>query len=529
MHDGRLFFLFNVSSNVAYIVITTSMMLAYIPYLVRELGPAAYGVISLGNLIALFALCLCDGVSAAFVRNLAISLSVGDRNAAHRTFSSGIVLSGIIVVLCAVPAVLLSWYFPVLFQVPEPLSQDSQIFAAAAIAQVLIALIENNFASSAIVLHRFDLRNTVRLLTMITRIAVVVFCFSLFPAHVWQVGFGLLLSAVVSLAGSVLLWRHLTATVRFGRAFVDFGHVREMVRTGISVSFNRVGWVILIGSDLILINWFFDPVVTGHFGVLILVAELIRNGVDAVSSVLGPGILVQYARRDFAKLAATMRRSIKVLSLALSVSVGILCAFSGSLLELWLGPEFGGLSLALAFVCGHFSMTLGAAPLSHVLTAYDKVGALSAWTLALSVANFAFGAAVAKWTALGPLGVVATTACILILRTVLLVRQSARSLGAAPAEFLTPLFEALIVTIAIGVSARALLQVYTPTGWFNLVPLVVITGMAGLGVVFALLLDRSDRVTLFRLFPLRVRRTLRSTGFSRGTMNERRPMAGEAR
>ena len=529
MHDGRVFFLFNVSSNVAYIVITTSMMLAYIPYLVRELGPAGYGIISLGNLVALFALCLCDGVSAAFVRNLAITLSVGDRHAAHRTFSSGIVLSGIIVLLCAVPGALLAWYFPVLFQVPEHLSQDSQIFAAAAISQVLIALIENNFASSAIVLHRFDLRNTVRLLTMITRIAVVVLCFSLFSAHVWQVGLGLLLSAVVSLAGSVLLWRHLIATVRFDRVFVDFAHVREMVRTGTSVSFNRVGWVILIGSDLILINWFFDPVVTGHFGVLILVAELIRNGVDAVSSVLGPGVLVQYARGDFAKLTAMMRRSIKVLSLALSVAVGILCAFAGSLLELWLGPEFGGLSLALAFICGHFSMTLGAAPLSHVLTAYDKVGALSAWTLALSVVNFALGAAVAKWSALGPVGVVATTACILILRTVLLVRQSARSLGAAPGEFLTPLFEALAVAIAVGAASRALLQIYAPTGWFDLVPLAAGMGMASLGMVYALLLDRSDRVTLFRLLPLRVRRSLRSTRFSRSAMNDRRAVAGEAR
>jgi O-antigen/teichoic acid export membrane protein len=528
LHDGRGLFLFNVSSNMAYIAITTSAMLIYIPYVVGHLGAEGYGIVSLVNLAALFALCLGDGLGTALSRNLAIDLGTGNHASARRTFSSGLVLSGVLIALCIAPAALLCGLCPTLFQVAPHLAWNSQLYAAAAMLQVFITFIEHNFASSAVVMHRFDLRNAVRLLTVATRMAVVVVCFSLTSAQVWHVGLGLAVAALVSLAGNMLLWRSLTPGLTFSLAAVAARRMRGITGTGLPVTFNRIGWVILIGSDLVVINWFFDPVATGHFGVLMLLAELMRNGVDAASSVLCPGILVQYARGKFASLADMMRRSVKLLSLALAIAVGVLCALGGHLLEQWLGPAFRGLELPLAVVCGHFAMTLGAAPLSHVLTAYDKVGALSAWTFALGIVNLALAAAMAKWSGLGPIGAVAATGAMLMLRTLLLVLYAARALQVPAATYLTSLLQAVLVTIGVGLLTHLLAEWHQPAGWLDLACSALVAGGLSLGLVFAFFLDRSDRILLFRLLPLRMRSRLRRRGFARSGAYRRHTLA-EAR
>jgi len=69
--SGR--FVVNVGSSLVYVVLNTGIMFWYIPFLLKHLGVAAYGMVPLSASLVMFAMIVCEGVNGAIYRNLAIT------------------------------------------------------------------------------------------------------------------------------------------------------------------------------------------------------------------------------------------------------------------------------------------------------------------------------------------------------------------------------------------------------------------------------------------------------------------------
>jgi membrane protein EpsK len=89
---SRSRFVINVGSNVCYAALNTALVVWCVPFLLRHLGVAAYGMISLANSLVMYAAIIATGLDNSMNRFLAIDLNQGNDAAANRTFNTALAL-----------------------------------------------------------------------------------------------------------------------------------------------------------------------------------------------------------------------------------------------------------------------------------------------------------------------------------------------------------------------------------------------------------------------------------------------------
>ena len=87
---ARSHFVVNVASNVGFMLVNTVVGMWYAPFLIRHLGIAVYGMISLTNTVIPYMSLMTEGLNEAISRFLAIDLNRADATAANRTFNTAL-------------------------------------------------------------------------------------------------------------------------------------------------------------------------------------------------------------------------------------------------------------------------------------------------------------------------------------------------------------------------------------------------------------------------------------------------------
>ncbi len=504
--DARQRFALNVLTNVAYVVLVSAVMLAYVPFLVKSIGIAAFGIVPLAQLLVQYAATVTESLATAISRYLTIDLNRRDWPAANRTFNTALAVTMAAAGILLPLVIALTWAFPALFQVPPGLEAQSQLVFACVGLSFVASMLEASFTVSAQALHRFDLRNALLATVVLTRVGTVVAAMSLLVPQLWLVGLGFLVSAVVSLAGSWWLCRVITPELRIDLSLADRSRSGDLLAFGGWAIVNRTGMVLFLTADLIIINTLLGPVAGGQFAALILFPELIRSFSETIGSVLSPVIMGRYALSDHRGLHSLAGRTVRLFAIGLALPVGLLCGLAGPLLAVWLGPEYRHLSLLLVIMVAPLAINLATLPLSYVLSSYGKLRVQGLMTIALAALNIALAIAVARWTAWGAVGVAALSGALLAVRNlVFLSSYSARIMGRPMATFYYPVLRGVLAMILIAVAAHYIASVLGPATLLALAALGLLLVAAILPVLYGLALDRADRVFLRRLIPLRLR------------------------
>lgn len=506
--DGaRKRFGINVMSNVAWLGFTILINMWYTPYLISQLGVAAYGLVPLANSVTNYMSILTTGLNSAVGRFLTIDLYKGDHHTANRTFNTALfgmaMLAGILL-----PVVLgISWAAPYLFNVPQGLESDVRWLFLAVMSAFLVIGMGSSFAVSSFARQRFDLLNAVNVVRLLVRVGLVVICFTFLSARLWQAGVGVFTSAITSSLCYVVLWRKLTPKLRVAPSAFDRSRLREMAEMSVWTVVLRVGSLLFLSIDLIVVNTVFGAEATGRYGSILLFSTLLRMLAGAVSAVLTPVVMAKYAQGDLDGIVRISQQAVKFMGLAMALPIGLLCGFSQPFLRLWLGPSFQDLATLLIVLTSHLSINLAVLPLFALARTFNKVRVPGIVTVFAGMANLGLAVAWAKWGSWGTVSVAAAGAVVLALKNV----------------FFTPLYSAKILelrrwwtffpsiiasvggTLVVGLAAYGLTRVHTPDGWSALAgAAALVAGLYGVGA-YLLGLNRADRQFLHSLLPWRAR------------------------
>lgn len=510
--SARSHFVRNVGSNVGFMAASALLMVWYVPYLIDHLGVAAYGVVPLANSLVLYGSLATEGLSVALNRFLTIDLHRGDDAAATQTFNTAFFTAlGILVALLPV-AILVTWLFPTAFTVPAGMELGARLVFAGVVVAFLTTFLAGTFEVSAFATHRFDLRNVVRAVSLFTRVGLVVLFFALFGAHLWLVGIALAAGGLAAVSGNWLLWRRLTPQLRISARSFDRTRLNQLFSLGGWSILNRIGMLLFLASDIVIVNKFLGPAAAGRYGALIFFPELLRGLVDTVSSVLNPAIVSRYALGDFEGVRSLAARSVKVMGIALAVPIGLMCGLSSPFLTVWLGPEFRTLALVLVVLVGHLSVNLATLPLAYVLTAYNRMRFQGLATLGLGLINVALAVFFVAGLGWGAVGVAAATAIVLTVKNLLVLSAyTSHLLGRPWWSFYGTLALNLLATALVAGGCLALGVLWPAHSWSGLAgtAAVVTAGYAVLAWNFAL--NREDRRLLIGLVPSNLRRRGRPT------------------
>ncbi|MBL6459586.1 oligosaccharide flippase family protein [Belnapia sp. T6] len=493
-------FALNVASNACYAIVNMVLMLWYVPFLIRHLGVAAYGAITLANTLVMYATILTAGFDVTTNRFLALSLNRNDRKTTDQIFNAVFLLSVIISATLFIIFLVAAYFIPRLFNLPEGLEGATQLLFGGVATTMLAGILGGGFGAISVIMHRFELRNLVRALTSVSRVGVVAVCFSIYPASLWHVALGFVVSAIIALAGDVIVARHLAPELRLKLRSIDLQQLRALADLGSWAAVNQAGNLLLLQVDLLIINALFGAEATGQYGPLLLLVALIHTMTETLVSVLSPIVMTHYAVGNRLALQRVASCSVRLLGVGLALPIGLLCGLGGPLLQLWLGPDFAGLNVLLILLVGHLAVTLSCRPLAYVLMAHNRIRLQSLVTLASGLAAVPLAVMLAQVAGWGMAGVAAATAIVWSIKNVIfLAPYAAKILGTNWGVFFSSFAIIVCSTLGVGVASSVLCHYWSPSSWVSLGVVVGVIALAYMVVGYAISLRPSDRKVVWSI------------------------------
>ena len=471
-----------------------------VPYFVKHLGRAAYGLIPLAGMMTQYVALISYSVSSAVNRFLQ-----DDAEEANRIFNTAF-FSYLALGLLQIPVFGLIVYFAnAIFSIPEELYRDAIILLVCGALSFLLNLVCSVFVVPMYANNRLDIWRGIDVGRQIARVVGIVVLFLTLGPALRYVGYVDLAVTTMLCAAHLAVARRLAPMLRLTFRCYDWRKVRELTGMGGWLLVNYLGALLFLRIDVWVCNRFISAEAAGDYAAVLQWSNLIRHAGAILGGVIAPMIMIYYARSEIENLIRLSKVSVRVLSLALSVPIGVLCAFSALLLKIWLGESFMHLAPLMVLMLCHLVVNVGVSPLFNIQIAMNKVKWPGIVTCLTGILNVVLAIWFVKYLNWGLYGVAVVGAVVLTAKNAFFTPIYAAAILRQPWHtFLRPYLAGCGLMAGLAFLAYAVTQHVNVGSWMHLVLGCLSVGAAGLFAVWVLL-PRRDRRLMVDLMPGRLR------------------------
>lgn len=486
----------NLIGNVGYLGLTMLVGVLYVPFLVRHLGPAAYGLVPLIATVTTYMNLVTMGLDCAVARSMALALERKDNDSANLIFNVSLWGNLALGAILLIPASLATVYIDQVLRVPPGYEAATRWLFAGTVAAFLLNQIKTPFSVSSFCRNRLDLYTVVATCETLTRVGIVVGLFYFLTPRIEYVGLAILVGTIVSTIGTIWLWKALTPDLRVRLGLFDWKLLKDLCGTGGWALVSQLGLMLYLNIDLLLANRFFGPEQGGRYAAVLLLPTLLRTVSTAVGGIFPPTMYQLYARGDTDELVGYLNSAIKFLGLIMALAVGLVCGFSEPLLRLWLGPAFGNLAPLLFLMAIHLCVNLSMYPLYAVPLAADRMRAQGLVALGVGIGNLLLALFLMQVCGWGLYGLAAAGAIMLTIRYFLFTPlYAARILNRPYGTFFRAVLPIVVTTLATIGLCRAILWRSVISNWIELGLAAATVSIVSSSLVY-LLLSPHERMAL---------------------------------
>ena len=466
----------------------------YTPYLLSKLPEQVYGIIPLTTAFLQYMLLLMTSLSASIGRYVTADLSRGDIRAANATFN-GFFFGGLKLVI-GLSAAIAVFCIVLPIRVPAGYDGEARFLAAAIFGSTLLLGFSNCFDTAIWATSRFEIRHMIESAAILLRNGGVVLLFALAAPSIWQVGVAVIAAAVLQTAALFLVWKKLTPELHIdSKAMTD--ETRGIIyTTGRWVLIVNLGTALLMSSDLIVINRFYDTAQGAKYAVVLLWITILRSIFGSLMAGLTPSMVALEARKDHDYLFALMSRSIRLSGALGAHCSAILAGMALPVLTVWLKKPWVGETAPVAWILLlPLSLEISFnSLLPAILTTKDRVRTQAIASCVIAVLGVTAGVVLVQTTNLGMYGVALATAGASILRYAIVnpIQATSGFEGIPRTYFLRQGIPTLLRFAATAPIAYAVSQWIQPTGYFGLVVSALAVTVVALPVSL-MLLPAEDR------------------------------------
>ncbi|OHB62429.1 MAG: hypothetical protein A2Y76_06810 [Planctomycetes bacterium RBG_13_60_9] len=493
----------NLSVQIVSFIVHIGIGIWLVPYLVGHLGRAAYGLIPIAGVMTQYVSLISQNVSVSVNRFLAIALQRNDVKEANLIFNTAF-FSYLAIALVQIPIfVLLICCANSIFTIPQELFRDTILLLSCSAMGFLINLVCSVFSVPIYANNRLDISRGIDIGRQVFRVIGIVALFLRFGPALRYVGYVDLAISVATGLVTLVIGMRLGRVLKLSLRSYDWRKVRQLTAMGGWLFVNHVGALLFVRVDIWICNRFVGAEQAGDYAAVLQWSNLIRATGTVMAGVIAPMIIIYYARSEMDRLIRLSQLSVRVLSLALAIPIAILCAFSSSILTVWLGESFGHLGWLMVVMVCPLSITMGIGPVFSINTALNKVKWPGIVTCATGVANLLLAVFLAKYLNWGIYGVAIAGAIILALKNALFTPVYAAAVLDQPWHTFVRSSASGIVFLAGLVGFGSVLNYcLRPTSAAQLVSLCLGIGAVGLLAAW-LILSRDDRRLIIESMPPR--------------------------
>jgi O-antigen/teichoic acid export membrane protein len=409
-------FSINIIARLFFIVLSVGVGIWIVPYLVKHIGIAAFGLIPLATSITQYINLATASIQAGISRYLTVDIQQDNPASANKTFNTAFFLITAILLLLIPLALLFSFHIPGVFDVPIDLENSARWLFIAIILMFMVDTLKGIFGASPFALNLIYLNDGIRAASLVLRVALIIILFELISPRLWLVGFSYLGGAVLTLFLSVLVWKKTTPQLKISLRSFDRPRMHDLAFTGGWIFIDQIGTVLLLSIDLILINKLFGSKSGGEYALILQWAVLLRTMAAVVSNMLKPIIYKYYAQSQQDRIIKVSKLAVKLLGIGAALPIGLVCGFAHPLLSIWVGPEYSKLAPLMWILVGHWCLNISILPLFSIQVAYNKVKLPGIVTFLAGIANIGLALLLSITLGWKMYGVAAASAIILTLR-----------------------------------------------------------------------------------------------------------------
>ncbi len=475
------------------------------PYLVRHLGRAAYGLIPIAGVMTEYVSIITHSVSSSTGRFLTIALQRNDVHDANRIFNTAF-FSYMALAVVQIPIFgLIIYNANSIFTIPPELYLDAIVLLICSAISFLMSLVGSVFGVPIYANNRIDIARTIEIIAQIGRIAGITVLFVFCGPRLRYVGYVSLVLAISTTISRMLMGRRLAPILKLDIRVYDWSQLRRIMGMGGWLLVNYIGFLFFLKLDIWICNRFISAEAAGEYAAVLQWSSLIRQAGMLLSAVIGPMIIIYYARSETHRLVRLAQVSVRVLCLLLAVPISILCAFSSSILSLWLGESFASLAPLMVVMLCHLAINVSTHPLFSIQTTLNRVKVPAVMTCVLGVLNVALAVFLVRVLEWGIYGVAIASAILLTVKNAAFTPIYCAIILKQPwytfSKSLLPAGALLVSLMGLG---YVLNWRFRPQSWAHLIPLAVVFAIMGLMAVW-LVLSTKDRQLMIDLVPARLR------------------------
>jgi len=420
------------------------------PYLVTNLGSAAYGLIPLAALLTQYVAIITTQLSMAVRRFLIIEAQKPGGNP-NVVFNSALMLYIILIVVQIPLFALAISNINIIFTIPAELLLDAQILFSCSAASFMISLLFGIFGISIYSKNRLDISSTIELIRGVARLVSILVFFSIFGPRLRYIGYTELILALFMGVSNLYYWRKLTPELKINFRHTDIKIMKPIFKMSFWTLVNNIGALLYVRTDVWIINRFISPIVAGQYAAILVIHTFIKQLGRLVSNQFGPTAIAYCAKGEWGALRKMLQMSMKMTSIFIAVPIGIICVTAPELLNTWLGNDFIYLTPIVWFTIAHLFINVGVFPLMFCLQpAMNKVKLPGLVTFFMGIANITCTYTLGVTLGMGVVGVALGGAIILSLKNAAFISiYGAKTLKLPKTTFLKPLMGSFLIFIFI--------------------------------------------------------------------------------
>jgi len=477
----------NLTSNSLLFIINIFIGLLIVPFYIKSIGLAAYGIIPLATSLTGYVMLVLESLNGAISRFLTIRIQRSDLRGATEIFNTSLFMITALIVLSAPVAVVVAWFIPDFFNISD--IQRSSVFLLFILIffSSFLGALQSPFSAVMYSFNKIHYGNYIAIFRTLMSTGIIVALFLFSTPSVYYVGAAFFLSALFSLIITIILSRqvynkiHISAT-NFSK--VQFFEIIELTKW---ILIDQIGTLLLLQLSLIIVNKEFGTASGGEYAMVLIFFNLLWAITGLITSVLGPMYYTYYARGLYSSIHNLSVVSIKCVGLVMALPIALICIFSPQLLTIWVGEEFAHLSVLLWIYLIPLTMIVATRPLILSYSAYNQVRVPAIVTILCGILNLILAIILSNVFGLGVYGIAIAFIFVMWFRYVVFVPwYAAKVQNVRPSAFYQPIIPSVLAYVVLVIIGISIVSIFTIPA--SIVYIAIISG--AISLVYAIIVTR---------------------------------------
>ena len=455
----------NLLSNIIYFILSIIVGLALVPFFLDTLGESAYGLVPLATSLTSYVTLFIDGVNESISRYLTIDLQQGRLKKAITTYNTALFGTMGILILMIPIGIVAAIFSPTFFEIGTANPTDVMLLFGLILASVYIRAWSSNFMVTLFAYNRLDMRNYINNLNLLVQVVAVVILFAVSGPTLPNVGMSYLIASVAALILAVILSKRVCPSLHVSATSFSFSHLKEIVSVSLWIVLAKLGVVLRSQLALMIVNVMFGTIAGTEYSLVLTWNTLIISIISLITSCFVPMSYSYRAKDDKEGLTRFTKFTVKVVTLATALLVGLVSIFAGQLMKIWVGAEYADLAMLVCVVIIGCIFAVQSSCCSAINAAYLRVRFPAFANLVAGVVNIILALALPRVFDMGIYGVaIATTLATLLLSGFLSPMNGAYILKVPLFTFIKPAIAGYIALIILIISGRILTSIISIDG-----------------------------------------------------------------